>query len=62
MAFAIILMYPLCEIGCTHCKFSFILRGDKVVLHERKEMNDDIPDILDVPKSNQHEIAVNCSR
>jgi hypothetical protein len=31
-----------------------------MVLHDRKELNDDTPDILDVPKSNHHEIAVNC--
>jgi hypothetical protein len=33
---------------------------DNDVLHIRKELNDETPDILDMQKINQHEIAVNC--
>jgi len=32
-----------------------------VVLHDRKDLKDDSPEILDVPKNNQIEIDVNCS-
>jgi sensor histidine kinase YesM len=41
-------------------KFKYFYKGEKLVLHDRQDLKDEMPDILDVPKSNEHEIAVNC--
>jgi len=46
--------------GCFFCKFNCFQRSDIKVLHIRKELNDETPDILDMLKINQHEITVNC--
>jgi len=42
------------------CKSTDLLRAVRKVLHKREKLRDDTPDILDVPKINQEEFAVNC--
>jgi hypothetical protein len=42
-----------------YCKFTYILRVDERILHDRKLLKDDTIDILDVPKSNQRSTKLN---
>lgn len=44
-----------------HSKFRYICIVTKLALHNRKQVEDNRPDNLDEPKSNQNEIAVNCT-
>ena len=43
---------PLTQQIVNFChKFKYILRDENPVLHNRKELQDDTPDILDVPEN-----------